>query len=91
MIAEILYLLSDIDAMVQCHSKAHSTFSSLDQMKAELKTIKMRGKKRDIWVKDIPVTGFSLDHATTSHRHAQSDCRGSRAHDFGACSIPASP
>jgi len=28
--------------MVQCHSKAHSTFSSLDQMKAELKTIKMQ-------------------------------------------------
>lgn len=30
---------SDIDVMVQFHSDAHHTFSSLDQMEAELKTI----------------------------------------------------
>lgn len=30
---------SDIDVMVQFHSDAHPTFSSLDQMEAELKTI----------------------------------------------------
>jgi uncharacterized protein len=28
---------SDIDVMVQFHSEAHPTFSSLDQMEAELK------------------------------------------------------
>jgi uncharacterized protein len=30
---------SDIDVMVQFHSEAHPTFSSLDQMEAELTTI----------------------------------------------------
>ncbi len=30
---------SDIDVMVQFHPEAHPTFSSLDQMEAELKTI----------------------------------------------------
>ncbi len=30
---------SDIDVMVQFHPEAHLTFSSLDQMEAELKTI----------------------------------------------------
>ncbi len=30
---------SDIDVMVQFHSEAHPTFSSLDQMEAELKSI----------------------------------------------------
>ncbi|MES1021301.1 nucleotidyltransferase domain-containing protein [Gloeocapsa sp. BRSZ] len=30
---------SDIDVMVQFHSEAHPTFSSLDQMEVELKTI----------------------------------------------------
>jgi predicted nucleotidyltransferase len=30
---------SDIDVMVQFHSEAHPTFSTLDQMEAELKTI----------------------------------------------------
>jgi hypothetical protein len=30
---------SDIDVMVQFHAEAHPTFSSLDQMEAELKTI----------------------------------------------------
>jgi len=30
---------SDIDVIVQFHSEAHPTFSSLDQMEAELKTI----------------------------------------------------
>ena len=30
---------SDIDVMVQFHSDAHPTFSTLDQMEAELKTI----------------------------------------------------
>jgi uncharacterized protein len=30
---------SDIDVMVEFHSEAHPTFSSLDQMEAELKTI----------------------------------------------------
>ncbi|KAM3108877.1 nucleotidyltransferase family protein [Phormidesmis sp. 146-33] len=30
---------SDIDVMVQFHPKAHPTFSNLDQMEAELKTI----------------------------------------------------
>jgi uncharacterized protein len=30
---------SDIDVMVQFHSEAHPTFSNLDQMEAELKTI----------------------------------------------------
>lgn len=30
---------SDIDVMVQFHAEAHPTFSTLDQMEAELKTI----------------------------------------------------
>ena len=30
---------SDIDVMVEFHSEAHPTFSTLDQMEAELKTI----------------------------------------------------
>ncbi len=30
---------SDIDVMVQFHPNAHPTFSSLDQMEAELKTV----------------------------------------------------
>lgn len=30
---------SDIDVMVQFHPEAHPTFSSLDQMEAELKTL----------------------------------------------------
>jgi uncharacterized protein len=33
---------SDIDVMVQFHSEAHPTFSSLDQMEAELKTMFQR-------------------------------------------------
>jgi predicted nucleotidyltransferase len=33
---------SDIDVMVEFHPEAHPTFSTLDQMEAELKTISHR-------------------------------------------------
>jgi uncharacterized protein len=37
--AQKVTLTCDIDVMVEFHSEAHPSFSSLDQMEAELKTI----------------------------------------------------